>query len=182
LKNKFEIFGDVTVIYLKRKDGNAMKTLIDTCDLKRAQEIQSSWHANYNQHGNWYVKSRIQKNGKEEAVFLHRWLMNASKEDLIDHINHDGLDNRRSVNLRTATPSENQQNRRGSNKNNKSGIRGVSFDKSSRKWVAMCCVNYKNHYIGSFGELTDAENAVLAARTRHMPFSDENVISNSQGR
>lgn len=40
MKNDFEIRGDVTAIFLRRKDGNPMETIISTSDLPKAQEFQ----------------------------------------------------------------------------------------------------------------------------------------------
>jgi hypothetical protein len=64
---------------------------------------------------------------KKEAK-LHRLIMDAPKGILVDHINRDGLDNRRS-NLRLCTPSENQSNRV-HNYSNKAGLKGVRITKS----------------------------------------------------
>ena len=45
----------------------------------------------------------------KDRKYLHRIIMNAKKGDVIDHINHDTLDNRRE-NLRIVTHSENKRN------------------------------------------------------------------------
>lgn len=41
MKNEFEIRGDVTVIFLKRRDGTVLETVIDTSDLTRAREFHN---------------------------------------------------------------------------------------------------------------------------------------------
>jgi hypothetical protein len=64
---------------------------------------------------------------------------NANPEDLdVDHINHNGLDNR-PCNLRLATRSQDNFNARRSSRSS-SGMKGVSWDPSSQKnpWVAYC--------------------------------------------
>ncbi len=65
-----------------------------------------------------------------------------------DHINGDGLDNRRS-NLRIASPSQNVMNQKKRTKTS-SKFKGCYLEKSTNKWVARITVNYKNIIIGRF--------------------------------
>jgi hypothetical protein len=89
-------------------------------------------------HGNsYYAFAHAKRNGKNTTISMHRLLFGLSKEDRIDvdHKNHDGLDNRRSENLRLATRVQNATNmrrRRGSS----SKYKGVSFNQRSNKWVS----------------------------------------------
>ena len=69
--------------------------------------------------------------------FLHHWVWrqyNSPLPKAIDHINGHGWDNR-GCNLRAATGSQNQGNRRFS-KNNTSGFRGIHWHKRDKVWVA----------------------------------------------
>lgn len=88
------------------------------------------------------------------AYFAHRlaWLYMTGEwpRGYVDHINGTKDDNR-FANLRDATGSQNQANR-GPGKNNKSGHKGISFNKRQRKWVAEI-------QIGSFVNLEDAVEA-----------------------
>jgi hypothetical protein len=52
---------------------------------------------------------------------------------MADHINGDGLDNRR-ANLRWVNHAQNMQNRRGWGKASQS--MGVTFNRSTKKWIA----------------------------------------------
>jgi hypothetical protein len=76
-------------------------------------------------------------------------------ESDIDHANGIKTDNR-IENLRLATRSENQCNR-GKHSNNKSGFKGVNWNREAKKWAARCMVKGKRTHIGYF------DNAVLAA-------------------
>ena len=69
-------------------------------------------------------------------------------DDQIDHINQDPGDNR-ITNLRDATASKNQRNAR-MNKANTSGVMGVCWSKSRKKWYAQITVDGKQKYLGSY--------------------------------
>lgn len=83
----------------------------------------------------------------------------------VDHINNDHSDNR-VENLRPATRSENQRNI-GILSSNKSGVKGVCWHKSSRKWRADCRVNGTLNYLGLFSTIEAAAKAVQQFRAQH---------------
>lgn len=61
--------------------------------------------------------------------------MDAKKDEVVDHINHDTLDNRK-CNLRITTNDKNVKNRKGANKNSKTGVRNVHWIESANEyWV-----------------------------------------------
>jgi hypothetical protein len=101
--------------------------------------------------------------------FAHRlvWLYvhGVYPESEIDHINQVKTDNR-IANLRLADRSLNNQNRpRGSN--NKSGVKGVSWNKANRKWLAHIGFDGQNKYLGSFVTIDEAAAAYAAAVEQH---------------
>lgn len=73
----------------------------------------------------------------------------------IDHINHNKQDNRIN-NLRLVDNFENHRNMP-RQKNNTSGVTGVSFRKNDNKWISYIKINGKHIYLGTF---TDKEKAV----------------------
>lgn len=77
----------------------------------------------------WYAQDG------RERVRMHRLIMGAKPGEIVDHINGNGLDNRRS-NLRICTHRQNIINRRGANSNSKSGVRGVYWCKRAKRWAA----------------------------------------------
>lgn len=120
------------------------------------------------------VKARIDKNGykrvdlrKDNTRYTHRvhrliaiaFIANPENKPFIDHINNDRLDNR-IENLRWATNQENTFNSQIS-KNNTSGIKGVSYNKRDKKWIARITINGKVIHIGSFLNKEDAIKARL---------------------
>jgi hypothetical protein len=92
----------------------------------------------------------------------------------VDHKNHNALDNT-DDNLRVCTSAENQQNKKGAYANNKSGIRGVCWKKDNKKWLAHFQINGVKKHIGLFTNIEDAEQAVIEARMKHMPYSQESI-------
>ena len=70
------------------------------------------------------------------------------KEDVIDHIDGDGCNNK-FANLRLCSNSENGFNR-SLNANNTSGFKGVCWHKRSQKYMAYIKSNYKRIHLGLF--------------------------------
>jgi hypothetical protein len=115
------------------------------------------WHAYKGYGGVFYAHRSLHIGKRVKHIFMHR-VINETPEGLdTDHVNGDGLDNRRE-NIRTATRSQNMFNR-AKNKNNTSGYRGVSWHAKTQKWQVQVRVNNKNKYIGLFRSLEDAANA-----------------------
>lgn len=106
---------------------------------------------------NWteHKKSRVSyalRNGKIDGewrtVLMHRAIANPPFGFVVDHINGDGLDNRRS-NLRIATPSQNRVNAPRQS-NNTSGYKGVSWNPVAKKWTASIGFERRNKNLGYF--------------------------------
>ena len=77
MKNKYEICGDITVIFLRRKDGSTFEALIDTECLDKAMEITGRLYANHDKN-TFYVRGYFGKPIMAK-VELHRFLTNAPK-------------------------------------------------------------------------------------------------------
>lgn len=107
-----EVVGDIAKIPLTR----GKVAIIDASDLDRVRG--ASWFS-VGASGKFYAASR---QGDKQFTYLHRFLLDAPSDMHVDHINGDGLDNRRS-NLRLATPQQNTANAR--RKIGKSGFIGV---------------------------------------------------------
>lgn len=92
----------------------------------------------------------------------------------VDHINGDGLDNRRE-NLRICTHAENTRNKRMLGANT-SGFKGVSWHKGDRKFRAQITVNKRKIHLGNFDDAEMAhEMYCLAADMLHGEFANHGV-------
>lgn len=91
---------------------------------------------------------------------MHRLICCAEKNEEIDHINRNKLDNRKS-NLRIVAHWENSHNRSKGN--------GVRKPKGRNKWCAQIYVNNKRIYLGSFGTKEEAMNARINAEKTLLP-------------
>jgi hypothetical protein len=104
---------------------------------------------------------------------MHRVIaarMGLDLSEIIDHMDGNGLNNSRS-NLRAATNAQNLQNR-GKQKNNTSGIKGVSWDKARSKWAAEIRSQGKRYHLGRFDTKEEAAEAYRkAAKKLHKEFA-----------
>ena len=99
------------------------------------------------------------KNGpniKNRTIRMHRFIVDAPDGFFVDHIDGDGLNNRRE-NLRMATHFENARNQK-KPKNNTSGFKGVTKAKHN-KWMARINYNGRSVFLGLY---TTAEEAHFA--------------------
>lgn len=84
-------------------------------------------------------------------VLMHRLIMSAPDGVFVDHQNRDGLDNRRSVNLRFCTNAQNMMNIT-KTEGRTSQFKGVSWHKHSQKWCAAIQKSGKSVHLGAFTE------------------------------
>jgi len=92
----------------------------------------------------------------------------------IDHINHNGLDNRK-ANLRPATRTQNIWHRKKFKRPSRSQYKGIDWSKTQKKWRARIRVNGKRIYLGSFdNELEAAKAYDEAAKRYHGEFASLN--------
>lgn len=90
---------------------------------------------------------------------MHR-IVNKTKTGIVtDHINGNGLDNRKK-NLRSVTHAENIQHRTRLNKDNTSGIANVYFYTSRKKWCSQITKNKRKFFLGYFKTKLTAKRAL----------------------
>jgi len=130
------------------------------------------WHAHKGK-GDYYYASRRFYIDSETRIreWLHTEVLERviqrqlKKGELADHINGDKLDNRRE-NLRLATRSQNEMNKRKrvfTQKPTSSSYKGVSWMKSRNKWRAVIQVNGKQKSLGTFPGTPEGEREAAKA-------------------
>lgn len=125
--------------------------LVDDLDFDSLNAIQ--WFLS----GTGYAVGFLQQDGRFRLVYMHRLILKAAPDALVDHINADTLDNRRS-NLRLATPEQNGQNKR-LNSLSETQLKGVGWHKRRQKYHARIQLQGMRYHLGYFD---DAESAALA--------------------
>lgn len=147
--------------------------LVDVIDFEKI--IQHKWRAQRDKRsGKFYaVRSEPGDDGKRKTIGMHRQLLGLRPGDarLGDHWNGDTLDNRRE-NLRIATASQNQHNRR-RQRTNTSGFKCIHWNKLEQKWIATIGVNGERWYLGArdTAEAAYTELYVPAALVCHGEFA-----------
>lgn len=102
--------------------------LVDKADF----EWLKQWNWSAARTGLTFYATRSQLEGRKIA--MHRFILDAPDGMEVDHIDSDGLDNRRD-NLRLVTRTENLRSRRRF-KNNKTGFKGIVFNSRNGRWKA----------------------------------------------
>lgn len=172
--NVYDISGEYCTCTML--DGNKFIFDIDDYDLIK----KYNWHY----CGRNYIGTTIynKEKKKHETVMLHRLIMGIQdkswKEVVVDHINGDIYDNRKS-NLRVVTQAQNSMNQKKS-KNNTSGVSGVYSH--NNKWCAHIKLNGENIFLGIFENFDDAVMARKNAEDKYFgEYSYDNSRANNNG-
>ncbi|SEG75455.1 HNH endonuclease [Sphingobacterium lactis] len=112
-------------------------------------------------YDNGYARTTIVKGGKQITLRMHRLIVKDYENKEIDHINGNRSDNRK-INLRACFHSENLKNQT-IRSTNKSGYKGVCWQKSKRKWRATIYVEKKQKHLGLFDCPNEAHKAYVKA-------------------
>jgi hypothetical protein len=167
MKNDYVHRDDATTaIFHTDKKGIKRQFIIDSIDFDKVNLIKGKWIIYENDQGRFKVGGRM--NGR--YYMIHRFLMDAPSDKVVDHINRNTLDNRRS-NLRLTTQRKNSHNR-GPSKNNRFGMRNVYYNRRDDNFRVSLCVDGNRMFFGSFKDLKEAEKVAVQARRKYMPTSE----------
>lgn len=114
------------------------------------------WYAQVATHTVYAVRDNWAR-GVKTAVSMHRVIVGAKPGEQVDHVNHDGLDNRRS-NLRLCVGFQNQGNRR-KQQGTSSQFKGVYWNKRAGKWHTQIRFRGQQRHLGLFADEVEAAKA-----------------------
>lgn len=138
-----------------------------------------TWSALPHPSGHVAVGKPVPNDGPRKQVMMHRFIMDAPNDMVVDHINGDRLDNRRE-NLRICTRSENQRNRRRAPVTNSTGYLGVSFASDRGMYVAQIHHLGQRYWLGQFSSAKEAAMARdKAALEMHGEFAALNFLGDN---
>ena len=151
-KNNYDVNGETVIVHLTNTDAEML------CDLDDWEKQKyKTWYIN----NMGYAISSI----KNHHVVFHEVIMCAEKGMVVDHINRNKLDNRKS-NLRIVTQHVNKINS-SVYCTNTSGHTGVTYRKDTKKWMAQIVYNYKHISLGCYEKKEDAIRAREIAEEKY---------------
>lgn len=122
---------------------------------------QFKWYAHWSPRLNGYYAVRHQHLGysngerKQKMIIMHRIIVNAPNGKVVDHKNHNALDNRKS-NLRIVSQRQNNQNKKSKGT---SKYPGVHWEMKRNKWRANIQLEGKSKHLGYFDDEREAAKA-----------------------
>ena len=140
--------------------------------------VDDWWYEELNQY-KWNYDGKYASTTIKQIKFrMHRIIL-GSTSYVVDHINHDTLDNREE-NLRICNKTQNGANR-GKQQNNTSGYKGVTWNKHAGKWLAQIKKDQKSYYLGIYDDAQDAARAYdVRSRMLFGEFAILNFPDNEQ--
>lgn len=130
------------------------KAIVDDDDFEKLSKFK--WHVFVSKNTNYAQRKSPQYKGKRGTIRMHRVILGVSDGRIIDHINRNGLDNRK-CNLRVVTASQNNMNKikvRGESK-----FKGIHWNKKAQKWSARIVLNRRITALGNYN--TEVEAAMV---------------------
>ena len=154
--------------------------LVDAKDYDAVAKYKWSVRKALHSDRKYAIRNSHRVNGRRATILLHRQLMNPPPGMYIDHINRDGLDNRR-FNLRICTNAQNQGNAK-PQIGCSSIYKGVRWHQPNKKWQARIRMNGRERHLGYYDNEVDAAVAYNRRATELFgSFARLNVIPEGRG-
>ena len=137
--------------------------IVDSADYERLSA--HNWSVTRSRSGGWYAQRTAKVDGRWTHVKMHRVIMEPPRGMDVDHIDGNGLNNRR-VNMRVCTRKRNLWNSR-RHADGCSGFKGLMYYHGRWKpWLARIHRNGKSTCLGYFATSEEAARAYDAAAIR----------------
>jgi len=154
-KNNIKVVGDIAMIELSSGD----VAIMDADKVELISDIK--WYCLPGDHTKYAVSSNRLEDRIVVMLYLHRVLTDCPKGLVVDHINGDGLDNRRN-NLRVVTVAQNNLNSR-VRSDSTTGIKGAYYDKRKGSYYSHIKRGDERIYLGTFSTAEEAAEAYAKA-------------------
>ncbi len=134
------------------------EALVDDADFEWLSKY--TWHRTSTKRSTTYAYCIFPRDskGKRKIIKMHRMIMEPSEGLQVDHINNNGLDNRRE-NLRLCTGQQNSARQLRKKSVTKVPYRGVYFNPMFKKWTARIHHKMHKYYLGAFDTAEEAARA-----------------------
>lgn len=123
--------------------------------------LQEATNPGKRNSGPYAATKVVNQHGVRTTLYMHRLV---AAYLVVDHENHNGLDNRKH-NLRDGSGEKNMQNRRVDVTPKSSIFKGVCWDASRQRWMAYISVSRRRRYLGRFDDEELAARAYDAVAT-----------------
>jgi hypothetical protein len=132
--------------------------IVDVGDYERLSKYK--WFAAKNGRSIYARRTVMPNDGRRSNcnIKMHRQILDIPEGKFVDHINHNGLDNRK-ANLRIVTKMQNNWNRRKRLGIYSSQYKGVTLLKRRGKWQSRIVYKDKEIFIGNFDDEASAARA-----------------------
>lgn len=157
--------------------------LIDDEDWEKVKQFKWTLDKQYKRENLCYVTTSPYIKGKKETIKMHRVIMGCTKGDglIVDHINHNTLDNRKE-NLRVCKTGQNNMNQRVA-KNSTTGYKGVWYRQDTNMYRAMVRTQGTRYNCGQYSTPEEAAQAYdkmaiyLFKEFAHLNFPDKSYTT-----
>jgi hypothetical protein len=135
-----------------------MVALVDDDNYEQLAEHRWCYQKERRKHTGYAVRAGPRISGRYQTIWMHRVIMEAGREQRVDHSDGNGLNNCK-ANLRFCTDSQNLANQNKCHRPTSSQYKGVVRPRRLHKWQSRAQVNGKGYHLGYFGCEEDAARA-----------------------